>query len=334
MPPAQAGNWVPLYSRSQVAESTSGFSKLARPEIHIGESAEEGAVIGLSENHPFDPLAMISSDSSPNYSSPPVTEVILGVQFTEAVVDLNVLASFSLSVKDTHKKRQQQPPLPRQTLAPSGPPPPITFEIENQFPFPRTWFLNEDESEIVQVQGDRLVLNWRRMTPESAPYPSFAEISKKFAKHFFALSSAIGESGGPSVVVDFCEVTYVNQIKTDSGSPRLGDILKTVAEPDLEFLPQGTDSHFSTRFEIGPAENQQVVGSLACTCVPGLAPDGGSAFLLTLSGQVLPPSATEDGMWTAVEIGHKWVVDGFHDITTPEMHKVWGYERSNESHGE
>ncbi|MCO5315795.1 MAG: TIGR04255 family protein [Solirubrobacterales bacterium] len=276
---------------------------------------------------------MISSDSSPKFQKPPVTEVIVGAQFTDEIVDLDVLATFSVSVRDTHRQRQQHPPLPRQALAPSGPQPPISFEFEPQFPFPRTWFLNDDGSELIQVQGDRLVLNWRRLNVESAPYPSFEVISKRFTEHFSVLSAAANEAGRGTPVVDFCEVTYVNQIPSDFESLRLGNVLETVLEPDFEFLPQGRDSQFSTRFQIDPNENGGVIGSLTCSCAPGIVPDGSSAFLLTMSGQVQPASTDDAGMWKAFEVGHHWVVNGFRDITTSEMHEVWQYEGSDVTHG-
>ena len=68
--------------------------------------------------------------------------------------------------------------------------------------------------------------------------------------------------------------------------------------------------------------------------LPGLRPPGtlpsGSAipeptpiYLVNLTARVMPRRSTVDGAMKALDVGHEWVVMGFKDLTTSEMHKHW-----------
>ena len=40
---------------------------------------------------------------------------------------------------------------------------------------PRLWLMNEEESRLLQLQQDRLVVNWRKL-PSDTPYPHYQSI--------------------------------------------------------------------------------------------------------------------------------------------------------------
>jgi hypothetical protein len=53
---------------------------------------------------------------------------------------------------------------------------------------------------------------------------------------------------------------------------------------------------------------------------PGLIP----IYLANLTARVMPNGATVDRAMKALDVGHEWVVRGFDDLTTAEMHRHWG----------
>ena len=47
-------------------------------------------------------------------------------------------------------------------------------------------------------------------------------------------------------------------------------------------------------------------------------------YLVNLTARVMPNGDTVDRAMKALDLGHEWVVLGFEDLTTAEMHKHWG----------
>src|SRR4051794_28602696 len=74
-------------------------------------------------------------DDLGSYERPPVTELVLGVQFSAPVIDLDVLASFGLRVKDGLPRREYHPPLLRAEESFGGRPktPPLQLQVVSEF---------------------------------------------------------------------------------------------------------------------------------------------------------------------------------------------------------
>ncbi len=106
------------------------------------------------------------SEQLPSFDRPPVVEVVLSVQF-EPLVSLHTpqLGLLWKEFEARFPKTEDQPPLPpsieqfgRRSM------PPVSFsiqEIDGATP-PRVWFLNREETELIQVQQDRFIVNWRQ----------------------------------------------------------------------------------------------------------------------------------------------------------------------------
>lgn len=264
----------------------------------------------------------------------------MAVQFAQPVVDLEVLAAFAAAVKDEFPHREQHAPLPPMVEdfgVPSGP----TFQLQfgDQFMLPRSWFVSRDGSHVIQLQGDRVVLNWRR-TGDDAPYPRYDGLRPMLDAHLGRLLKLVQAAGGPEPTINFCEVTYVNQIRlpgTEPGPPHpdLAEALALVRpadECDFRFLPRGTeDETFHARFRIASRRDQtQPGGRLYLSAAPVFAvEDQRPLFLLNLSAHVLPDEPTFSSAWDALDVGHEWVVRGFKDVTTARMHAVWEEEAAS-----
>jgi len=94
----------------------------------------------------------------------------------------------------------------------------LRIELVQDVQHPRLWFLNEDGSELVQFQRDRLVHNWRRTTPEE-PYPHYENLRPAFERDLHDLVSFLEEQGLPPVSPVQCELTYVNPIPAEDLGP-------------------------------------------------------------------------------------------------------------------
>ena len=94
-----------------------------------------------------------------------------------------------------------------------GPPLAAGFEIRFDVPMalPNTWFLSEDGVQLVQVQHDRLTLNWRELD-HPVTYPRYEALRARFQELLAMLQECVKEAGKKAGITH-CEVTYVNPIE-------------------------------------------------------------------------------------------------------------------------
>src|SRR5262245_26513290 len=101
----------------------------------------------------------------PDFEAPPVTEVSLGVQF-RPLESLRVLHLGLLwqDFRESFPNSEEHPPLPSvvETFGKPRAAPSISLELQELPSVPRVFFLNADQTELVQVQQDRLIRNWRQ----------------------------------------------------------------------------------------------------------------------------------------------------------------------------
>src|SRR5690348_7008800 len=100
----------------------------------------------------------------PEFQAPPVAEVAIGVQFDPPITLTSAhLGGIWDVFREKLPKTQDQPPLPYIIEGPvesRGQLP--LLRVMGAAPLPRCWFLNEGESELLQIQGDKFIRNWRK----------------------------------------------------------------------------------------------------------------------------------------------------------------------------
>ena len=275
---------------------------------------------------------MISRPSDlPDYGAPPVTEVVLGVQF-------NTLSRFMAphlgfvwaEFKQQFPQVEEHPPLDPtfETFAEKGsvaPLPRVQFQLVTSLPVPRVFFVNSEKTELLQFQRDRFLHNWRK-SGEGDAYPRFERMLATFESGYRKLDALIGRENLGTIIPNQCEVTYINQIPLPVGqSPfetfeRLfGSFISALI---LDDLGKPEDARFLLRYIIRDADGAPA-GRLIVTAEPAWKLDGTSMVQLTLVARGKPQSADLAGVLGFLTVGRRHIVRTFTQLTSKEMHNLW-----------
>jgi uncharacterized protein (TIGR04255 family) len=263
----------------------------------------------------------------PRFRNPPVSEVALGVQFP-AVLNPVHLGLYYQRVKARFPKVQVQPPIAAafETFAPS----PTVLGMPVPTPImglqPRMWFLSEDENSLIQLQSDRLLYNWRGGL-QGVPYPHFEAVHAEFVNAFDILEALSEAEGITEVVVNQCEVLYVNRLPTANTGV-------TVTEPERIFRVLSNqrgrewdepreDLSFIIRYRLNDAGGKPFGRLTAVAASSSSTPQIAPGFQLEMVARGVPQGTGRQGIAAFHDHGHRAIVRCFAAITTPEMHKLW-----------
>jgi uncharacterized protein (TIGR04255 family) len=267
----------------------------------------------------------------PDFTNPPVAEVALSLQF-ETIEGLRTahLGLLWGEFRATLPKVEEQAPLDtgveefdiRPVSAPR-----VRIEAFDAPPVPRLWFLDESGMELIQVQQDRFINNWRRVG-QGVQYPRYHYIRDAFSERLDVFRNFLSREKLGDVVPTQCEITYVNHIDLAEGHESHGraESVVTVWKNDYSdgFLPEAEDVGFRARYVIRGAEGEPL-GRLHVTNQPAFKKVGEKPiFVLTLTARGKPLGGGLRGAYEFFELGHEWIVRGFASVTTRRMHEMWG----------
>lgn len=266
----------------------------------------------------------------PEFDNPPVVEVALSVQF-ETLANLRTpqIGLLWQQFRDRFPKTEEHPPLDP-VLERFGVPQTAREGFRIQVlpapPVPRCWFLNQHGTELVQVQQDRFVHNWRKVGEHDA-YPRFEHIRSTFETEVTRFRDFVAHNQLGDFSPNQCEVTYVNHVLSGEGwksHSQIADVLSVFSDQYSDsFLPQPEDGLLSVRFVI-PDVAGQPLGRLHVSIEPAYrTADDAPMFLLTLTARGRPTSDGIPGVLAFLDIGREWIVRGFTSITTGKMHNIW-----------
>jgi uncharacterized protein (TIGR04255 family) len=261
----------------------------------------------------------------PDFDKPPIVETVLSVQFDP----LPLLKTAHLGLlwdeyRSTFPRSEDRPPLePIMEQFPESAPSRIglKFQAIENFPVPRIWFTNAQGTEMIQVQNDRFIKNWRK-EGEGDQYPHYDEtIRPNFDRDYAIFRAFLDKNRLGTAHVNQCEVTYVNHILAGQGWERYADVEKIFTfwrSPDL--VPPGPveDLRVHARFII-PGKDGQPIGRLHVDAQPAVRPsDNLPMYVLHLTAR----GQTGEGV-DFFDIGREWIVTTFKRLTTSSMHKIW-----------
>lgn len=270
--------------------------------------------------------------SGPDFLHPPVSEVALAAYFSPPLGLQTVhLGQLYERWQDEYPVTVDQPLLP--------PVPLETFDTPTlgmTFPFgplagTRVWFQTERADRVVQVQADRVVLNWRR-TADDSSYPRYAFLRPAFARVLTDLREVCQEHGLEAPQVRQAEVAYTNPISRNGTEDlTVPDVVAPWSGDHADdFLPVEEEVRLDLRYRIPDPATGAPAGRLYASLLPMIMPPSGGTppqetLLLQLFARGLVSSVDQpETVITFLDLAHDWVVNGFVSLTRPSMHTLWG----------
>jgi len=269
-------------------------------------------------------LTATADDQPVNYDRPPVNEVYISIQ-TKGKVFPD--ADFGLLLKvfsEAYPKVNVQPRLDRIVEDKTAPIPSLTLELVPGVS-QRFWLISQDDTRVIQVQDDRFIHNWRRREMEHG-YPRYKSIRQEFES---ALTRLLAElKVQPTDLVDFCEISYVNHIGipgVDDVRSHIHRIFTHVDDVDLNLAKLSLEeSSFAWTFSVHD-ERDAFMGRMRIVTSPAFVTSSRKFIFqnqITFRGR--PPTPSLDAALRFCDRGHYCIVSAFDQVTTDEMHQLWG----------
>jgi uncharacterized protein (TIGR04255 family) len=267
----------------------------------------------------------------PDFERPPIAELVLSIQFANLTAFRNIHAGILWQqFAQRYPNVEEYPPI-APVFEMFGVPPAINEMPQFTFvtgPNPvRYWFIAADGTELLQVQPDRLVHNWRQQKPEDA-YPRYEPVRERFeaeireVQQFLALGS-LGE-----IKPNQCEVTYINNITLDTTDPpeaHLDDIFTIWTEHYSDgYLHRIERAQINASYVIRH-DGGEPLGRLYAAIQPAVHRLTSTRLLqFSLTARGKPKDESIDAALEWLDQGRIAVVRSFTSLTRPEMHRRWG----------
>lgn len=270
----------------------------------------------------------------PEYDNPPVVEVALTVQFVD-IDQLNLAVIGSMwgeILKDDYPLVQEHSPVEpvfERVGLKNIPTNEIRFNILSKAPVTRLWFLSENNSELIQIQRNRISFSWRSMVNEESTYPRYEFIKQKFIDKYNLISTYLKSKGIENLNANQCEVTYVNHIESSDctvwdNHSDLDKVFSIATDSYTEPFPLDSEDFSFTGKYIIPTNKGEFLGRLHLNVAPVFSSiDDQPMYRMVLTARGRPDGDGFDGIIKFFNTGHEHIVNGFTSLTTVEMHQHW-----------
>lgn len=259
--------------------------------------------------------------SSPVFDAPPVVETALAFRF--APIDGFGLVHFGqlLDVYGTYSRCEVKPPIDvdLQQFISAIP----DFVTNINLPL-RSWYISQDGSELVQIQNNLFVRNWRA-TEEKKEYRHYAGIRPLFIRDWETFCKFLDDHGMKRPSVWQWEVTYINHLlrgrewRAFTDIPALFPVWRGI-EPD-GVLGQIEAATFTANFRLPDGD-----GRIQFSLQPGVREDGTEILQLTVMATGKPDSQDDHSLLDWLDYGHLAVVNGFVQFVSKQALNMWGHK--------
>jgi uncharacterized protein (TIGR04255 family) len=267
----------------------------------------------------------------PDFKKPPVNEVVLSFQFaTLEKLKSPYIGLFWKSLRSQYPDISEQPevqPVFETFGSPEMMQQRVSFQALLSPPMPRFWLEKEGQPDLLQIQRDRIMHNWRQ-TPEPSVYPRYEKVRAKFQKEVQKFEDFLAAEDLGTLQVNQCEVTYINlidEIPTESNlhtgldqiSPLWAGITSDQAPGEIE------NSLVQMRYLLD--DGGERVGRIHVSMQPAFRPlDLKPVFRVDITARAKPRGASVVDAFNLLDVERDAVVRTFAAVTTPEMHELWG----------
>jgi uncharacterized protein (TIGR04255 family) len=263
----------------------------------------------------------------PEYDRPPVVEMAIGVQFRP----LDRLRGLTLGPLRELWRAEYPTIEEHPALAPALEGSPQLAQPGLQLglvPLPpvRQLFLSSSGAELVQVQPERLLVNWRAGDEIPTKYPRYPHMREVFQRRFADLAQFTNSEGLGELEVSQAELTYVNVIETtidDLG--RVDGFLRGWSGTPGHHLGEPEQSRLTLTFLV-PGIGQPPV-RLYVEINPARKLNGEPVLFLTLTVRGDPGGRNLSEALKFLDAAHDHLVRSFDELTEEAMHDAWGRRR-------
>lgn len=267
----------------------------------------------------------------PDYDSPPLTEVVMGVQFSPLQnLKTTHFHPFWEMFKSEYPDVEEHPPLGPSFETFGGVNPSIAPNIRIDFQqtpaLPRVWFVSEDKINVLQFQKDRLVHNWRK---NQLPYPRYEKIKELFSRELNRADEFADTENLGGLKINQCELSYVNTIQSEDHEDFLKNIhgkignvfnfLNVSSDTNQEIEPETAQFQFTYSLKQG----DRFIGRLYTYVHPVVTSEGNEALSLVLSVKGSPEGEHIADALVFFDFARTVIVKHFADITTEKFQKSW-----------
>ncbi len=152
------------------------------------------------------------------YENPPIDEIVCGISFDP----IKELRSGHFGIL-WQKFKQDFPMTEDQIIV--GPVDQKDLGSPDKFPLPRVWFIHENENELIQVQRNRFLHNWRKRRPDDQ-YPGYEKVVENFEKYLSRFEEFLLEENLGNLLAKKYELTYIDLMPKGQGWENPGDLEK------------------------------------------------------------------------------------------------------------
>jgi uncharacterized protein (TIGR04255 family) len=245
------------------------------------------------------------------FDKPPLDEVAISCAFLPRE-DLLVphIGAFWDLVRDRYPKAQHAAP-----IIETGP---DQWQY-TPLPLPRVWLINDDTGYLIQIQQDRLIVNWRERA-SGRPYVRFANVLLEYRRVLDLFSRHVEAHTGRPVQATHYQLTYINVIEKGNGWSSIEDLHRVFPHMPWDskdrFLPVPEDIAWRGNFRLPDG-----LGTMTANFLPGVKKSNQVPvykFELIASSGAARGSPPDFNVW--IEVAHEFIVRGFKDLTSKEMH--------------
>ena len=164
------------------------------------------------------------------FEKPPINELVIATYFNPPLFRLRSehMGLFWAKIREEFSLVEQQPPVGGAEMLE-----PVSGEFLSM---PRFWFIAEDGINLIQLQKNAFMMNWRR---REANYPHYAEnLKPTFDRYYRLFEDFLSDDVGVSELkIDMCELTYINTIESCEywqGPQDTNKVIPSFSVPDIK----------------------------------------------------------------------------------------------------
>ena len=268
----------------------------------------------------------------PDFDRPPLDEVVLSIQFADLPLQNHHAGLMWLKVRDKFPNVQEQAPVPAvfETFGVLRPSPQVAdVQFMPADAMIRYWFISADGRQLLQMQRDRFMHNWRTQEQHDE-YPRFEPLREAFESEILVFQAFLKENGLGEIRCNQCEVTYINAIgpteEIEDPNRELDKIFTIWCERYAEEgLGPIERARFTASYLMPPETGDEPFGRLHINAVPGVRRrDSMPVVRLSVTARGKPKEESIAAALDWIDLGRISVVRTFAAITTKRMHELWG----------